>query len=185
LYTAAWVGNLELIRFFVKQGADVNVKNQEGWTPVFAAVAQGHKHVVKALAVDYKCDVNVQSNQGTTPLYHAAEGGRYSITKIMLDAGADTELGKKKSWKPIHGAVYNYHAKVTALLIERGAKLDVHNSELKVCRRAVHIHTLAYIQHYSLLCLSIGLHASAYRNFNEKTEFRGHWFAGRQSRRQR
>jgi len=131
LYTAAWVGNLELIRFFVKQGADVNVKNQEGWTPVFAAVAQGHKHVVKALAVDYKCDVNVQSNQGTTPLYHAAEGGRYSITKVLLDVGADTELSKKGSWKPIHGAVYNYHAKVTSLLIEHGAKLDVHNSELK------------------------------------------------------
>ena len=96
----------------MKQGADVNVKNQEGWTPVFAAVAQGHKHVVKALAVDYKCDVNVQSNQGTTPLYHAAEGGRYSITKVLLDVGADTELSKKGSWKPIHGAVYNYHAKV-------------------------------------------------------------------------
>lgn len=66
---------------------------------------QGHKHVVKALATEYKAQVNVQSNQGTTPLYHACEGGRYSITKTLLEAGADTELGQKDSWKPIHGAV--------------------------------------------------------------------------------
>jgi ankyrin repeat protein len=131
LYTAAWVGNLDLIRFFVKQGADVNVKNQEGWTPIFAAVAQGHKHIVKALAEEYSAKINVQSNQGTTPLYHACEGGRYTITKLLLDAGADVELGKKDSWKPIHGAVYNYHAKVTALLIAKGANLNTPNKELK------------------------------------------------------
>lgn len=131
LYTAAWVGNLDLIRFFVKQGADVNVKNQEGWTPIFAAVAQGHKNVVEALAKEYSAKVNVQSNQGTTPLYHACEGGKYTITKMLLDAGADVELGKKDSWKPIHGAVYNYHAKVTALLIAKGANLNTPNKELK------------------------------------------------------
>ena len=131
LYTAAWVGNIDLIRFFVKQGADVNVKNQEGWTPIFAAVAQGHKNVVEALAKEYNAKVNVQSNQGTTPLYHACEGGRYTITKLLLDAGADVELGKKDSWKPIHGAVYNYHAKVTALLIAKGANLNTPNKELK------------------------------------------------------
>ena len=68
-------------------------------------VSQGHKHVVKALASEYKAQVNVQSNQGTTPLYHACEGGRYSITKTLLEAGADTELGQKDGRKPIHGAV--------------------------------------------------------------------------------
>jgi hypothetical protein len=30
-------------------------------------------------------------------------------------------------------ARYNYHAKVTALLVERGAKLNVANSEVIVC----------------------------------------------------
>jgi len=131
LYTACYVGNLSLVRFFMEQGADVNIQNKEGFTPLFAAVSQGHKHVVAPLLDEYKAKVNVQSNQGTTALFHAAEGGRYSIAKMLLDAGAQVDLGKEDGWTPLQGAVFNYHSKVTRLLIERGADVNRRNAELK------------------------------------------------------
>jgi len=129
LYTACWVGNLELVRFFIKNGANVNATNKEGWSCLHAGTFQGHKHIVKALLEEYDAEFDVQSNSGTTPLYHAAEAGHYTITKMLLEKGADVELGK--NWKPIHGAVFNYHNKVTRLLIDHGADVDSKNVELK------------------------------------------------------
>jgi ankyrin repeat protein len=129
LYTACWVGNLELVRFFIKNGANVNATNKEGWSCLHAGTFQGHKHIVKALLEEYDAEFDVQSNSGTTPLYHAAEAGHYTITKMLLEKGADVELGK--NWKPIHGSVFNYHNKVTRLLIDHGADVDSKNVELK------------------------------------------------------
>ena len=112
-------------------GADVDVTNNDGWAPLHAGVSQGHKEVARALVQEYDAKTNVMSNDGTTPLYFAAEGGRFSITRMLLDAGADVNLGRKDGWKPIHGSVFNYHAKVTKLLVQHGADINLANAELK------------------------------------------------------
>ncbi len=49
LFAAALNGNLPVVRKLVADGANVNVKNQKGETPLLAAAANGHLEVAKFL----------------------------------------------------------------------------------------------------------------------------------------
>lgn len=38
--------------------ADVNARNNDGWTPLHRAAYSGHLEIVKLLVVEFKADVN-------------------------------------------------------------------------------------------------------------------------------
>jgi ankyrin repeat protein len=54
-------------------GADVNLGDEEGCTPLFIAAQKGHLAVLRCLLDELGADVNQASNRGFTPLMIAAE----------------------------------------------------------------------------------------------------------------
>ena len=75
-------------------------------------------------------DVN-ERVMGTTPLLEAVFYkccASLDIIRLLLDKGADPNLGTSVGWKPIHYAVDNDNANVVKLLIDRGADVTVVNS---------------------------------------------------------
>jgi ankyrin repeat protein len=88
LQFAASGGKVEMIRFLVKRGADVNygVKTK-GQTALLYAIFGGHIEAVKTL-IELKANVNAKTKNGDTPLTAAARGDQEDIIAILKAAGA-------------------------------------------------------------------------------------------------
>ncbi|MFA4829695.1 MAG: ankyrin repeat domain-containing protein [Thermodesulfovibrionales bacterium] len=74
-------------------------------------------------------DVN-ERVMGTTPLLEAVFYkccASLDIIRLLLDKGADPNLGTSSGWKPIHYAVDNGNVNVVKLLLDRGADITVRN----------------------------------------------------------
>ncbi len=85
---AAAVGNQELLRIFLLTGADPNVRNATGETPLHLAARHGHLAVVREL-IGRGARVNAQTRfTHATPLLYAAELGRKPVIRLLLAAGA-------------------------------------------------------------------------------------------------
>ena len=71
---AAANGNLEVVKYLLENGVDVNIKDGDvdGTTPVFHAASMGYLEVVKTL-VDAGAHFNIKDENGYTPLMYAAE----------------------------------------------------------------------------------------------------------------
>jgi len=90
LHYAAREGHLERVRFFVGEGADVNLPNQNtrddrgfGRTPLHYAAINGHENVVYFL-LENGANVNAVDGLGQTPLHLAAHGGFLEVVKLLV-----------------------------------------------------------------------------------------------------
>ena len=66
IYVAAQGGDIEAVKEFLASGTDVNVKDEDGDTPLLEASGGGHKEVVELL-IAAGADVNAKSVYGITP----------------------------------------------------------------------------------------------------------------------
>ncbi|KAF8848373.1 hypothetical protein BDZ45DRAFT_556275, partial [Acephala macrosclerotiorum] len=69
-------------------------------------------------------EVNVESFSWGTPLYSAAFRGHTGVVKILLEAGADINLGWKEE-SPLHAAICQGHVEVIKLLEDKEGSLTV------------------------------------------------------------
>ncbi|MBI9069293.1 MAG: ankyrin repeat domain-containing protein [Salinivirgaceae bacterium] len=88
LMLAANLGNAELLTYFIKKGASVNVDNGFGTTALHFASLSGNLESVKFL-IKNGAKVNVKSQQGNSPIHYAARSGSFEIVKLLVDQGAD------------------------------------------------------------------------------------------------
>ena len=58
-------GNVEVVKFFIKNGVNVNEKDKMGYPPIFQAVFSGKLEVVKLL-VENGADIDVKTFSGTS-----------------------------------------------------------------------------------------------------------------------
>ena len=105
-------------------GADVNVKDDSGWTPLYHAASEGHTEIAKLL-LDAGADVNVKDDSGWTPLHHTASGGLTEIAKLLLDAGADVNVKDDSGWTPLYHTASGGHTEIATLLLDAGADVNV------------------------------------------------------------
>ena len=64
LFLAAGEGKLDVVRYLLDEGADVNARENWGSTPLIEAAYSGHIDVIKELLLR-GADINVISEQGT------------------------------------------------------------------------------------------------------------------------
>ena len=60
-------GHHQVMELLLKEGADVNIQNNDGWTALMIASDDGHHQVVELLLKE-GADVNIQNNNGWTAL---------------------------------------------------------------------------------------------------------------------
>ncbi len=74
LHVAAYAGRIEICKFLLEAGADVNVKNQKGATPLLVGLSRGTIACVPTLLA-HGADVNSRDIQGRTALMFLAMYG--------------------------------------------------------------------------------------------------------------
>jgi ankyrin repeat protein len=87
-YIAAMKGNVEMSSLLITHGALVATKDNEGNTPLHAAVFNTHVKLA-LLFLRKEAPVNARNNDGTTALIAAAFLGLEKLVTTLLDAGAD------------------------------------------------------------------------------------------------
>ncbi|AOA65270.1 hypothetical protein PP7435_CHR4-0365 [Komagataella phaffii CBS 7435] len=70
IWVAASDGELAKVQNWVeKHGLSPNEKDPNGYTPIHAAAAYGHKELIRYL-IEKGADINIQDQDGDTPLHH-------------------------------------------------------------------------------------------------------------------
>lgn len=88
LMMAALKGHAEIVRRLVARDADIN---KPGWAPLHYAATGGHLEIMEFL-LEHHAFIDAESPNGTTPLMMAAHYGSTAAVKMLLEAGADTNM---------------------------------------------------------------------------------------------
>ncbi len=99
LYSAAEIGDLNLVKLLLDNGANIEAKNGEYQaTPLHGAVENYRLDVVKLL-LNCGANVNAEDKGNWTPLHYAADTNSLDIVKVLVDAHAN--LGAKGNYGKI------------------------------------------------------------------------------------
>jgi ankyrin repeat protein len=119
---AAQNGNLDLIKRMIKDGIDINIQDEYGWTALQLASRKGHLDVVKFL-IEYGADLNAQNDDGWTALHLASLNRCLDIVKVLIEAGSDLNIKTCGGSSALYVANDNNYLDVVRVLIEAGAIL--------------------------------------------------------------
>ena len=78
------------VRFLLQRGADPNIRNKKGITPLQLATAMGFADGVEAL-IRGGANVNVGDQTGETPLIAAVHQRNTELVRVLLAQGADPD----------------------------------------------------------------------------------------------
>ncbi len=118
LYVASMLGHLDVVKYLVAHGADVNAKNQFGNTLLHKASEYGYLDGMKCL-VELGADVEAKNGGGNTPLHKASEYGHLDVVKYLVAYGADVKAKDNYGRTPLHRAREEGHAEVVAYFVEQ------------------------------------------------------------------
>jgi ankyrin repeat protein len=108
-------GSTAVLRRLIQLGADVNVQDQGGRSPLIVAVLMNRVEAV-GLLLAAGADVNRQDRHGATALFYAADAGLFELAKLLLNRGADPELADNGGNTPIQIAEAKSFPKIVHLL---------------------------------------------------------------------
>ncbi len=112
---------LNIINALIKEGADVNTKDQNGETPLHYAAQNGSTHIAKLLIAN-SAVVNAKNNNNETPLCCAILWGYKDVSELLIIKGSDLNTKTIKGHTPLTIAKEMNYQGLCELLREYGAK---------------------------------------------------------------
>ncbi|MBE0713271.1 MAG: ankyrin repeat domain-containing protein, partial [Candidatus Aminicenantes bacterium] len=91
LHYAVYYGNETVADYVLKNGADLNVKDQRNLTPVWFSVSGGRPAMLKKL-IALGADLKVQNQAGDNLLFRAVNGGNLEVISLLLDNGFTVDM---------------------------------------------------------------------------------------------
>ena len=105
---------------------DVDISNKFGETPLMIASIEGNLPVAKALIQGRKAKVD---HIGWTPLHYACAKGQLEIAQYLLANGAIVDSLSPGNTTPLMMAVQSGNEVLVKLLLDKGADLQLRNSQ--------------------------------------------------------
>ena len=146
-------GHEDLVKLLLNMGADPNLANQRGCTPLHFAV--GNFGTVKfvvgtvKLLLEARADPDKADENGNTPLNCGTMFSRTESVKLLLEAGGEPKTANKKGETPLYWAAVHGHKGLVKFLIDRGAKLNAATNT----REETPLHMAAAYRHIDVVQL--------------------------------
>ena len=147
---------IETIKLLLEHGAKVNMQykvltSNMIWSPLMMACLTGHVETIELL-LEHGADVNMLTNDGISALIMASANGIVEVVKVLLDHGALVNMQKDCSeilkkladgqdlmrvlrdlnilniTSPLETACHFGHIEIVRLLLDRGARVNVHRN---------------------------------------------------------
>jgi len=116
-------GNKYIVEKWIQKGANVNQKNEKGYTPLHIASTYGHIGIVNLL-IEKGTNINEKADNGATPLHLASKFGHKNIVELLIEKDAIINVKKRNGETPLHLAAKNGYFEIFYLLIEKKANLN-------------------------------------------------------------
>lgn len=96
----------------------ISVRDGQGRTPLYAAVARGDIDMTRALLISSKSSQidRVENTYGWSPLIVASVRGYQEVVELLLQQGADTEIRDCRGWSAVEHASYRAHMSIVDAL---------------------------------------------------------------------
>jgi ankyrin repeat protein len=89
LWHAAYCQNTELIEYLLLAGAQVDISDNSGRTPLKASLHRKGGLTSARILIEYGADINTSDNRGLRPIHIATAQGDEELVRLLLAHGAD------------------------------------------------------------------------------------------------
>ena len=130
LFWAVYYEEADMVSLLLDAGADANVQNRYGLTPLIQSSITGNGEIISML-LDAGADANARTLQGDTALMNAAKAGSVQGVQALIEAGAGVEARDAYSFQsPLMWAAAFNQAEIVRILAENGADVNARSAEL-------------------------------------------------------
>jgi ankyrin repeat protein len=124
LIKAAGNGDTAAVRQMLEKGANIEAKDDKGYTALITAAYLGNTEVVKLLLAK-GANIDAMNDEGSTALIKAVFSGFLSgsneVVKLLLTKGANVEVRDKRGYTALDEARQLPNDEAVTLLKEHGA----------------------------------------------------------------
>ena len=124
LFQASTIGDVAEIKSLVARGANVNLADEDDWTPLQLASQNGCVEAIKAL-IEAEANVNLADKDGWTTLHLASQSGHSEVVKLLVEIGLDVNALNRYDRTPLHLASRIGYSEVVEFLIENKADFNI------------------------------------------------------------
>ncbi|XP_044729552.1 serine/threonine-protein phosphatase 6 regulatory ankyrin repeat subunit A-like [Chrysoperla carnea] len=139
---AVLAGNKDIVETLLKTKPHINIKDPEYAELLHSAIIKGHTHLVKYF-IKKGFDVNSNNFLNVTPLYIAAGIDQEEIAEILITNGANVNV-VTEGGAPLHVATEHGHNNVVQILLRNGASIDIKDSKNRTPLELAVVH--GYVQ---------------------------------------
>ncbi|KAK4874602.1 hypothetical protein RN001_013962 [Aquatica leii] len=106
LHQAVLYNEIEDARFLIKNGANIELTNIRGETPLHIAASRGFTEIINLL-ISKKAKINPIAEGRTSPLFLAVQNRHIEAAKLLINNGAHVDFENLNGDTPLHIAAYN------------------------------------------------------------------------------
>jgi len=126
LLSALMKGYFDLAKFLIAKGANVNIKNIRGTSPLLIEARSRTPNMeIVNLLLEHGVDVNAQDFKGITPLLQAVVNENLKLAQLLLDHGADIDAQTTDGKTLLMLAGHFYTQKILVWLLNKGASVNI------------------------------------------------------------
>jgi ankyrin repeat protein len=129
LQLASGKGHIEIVEFLLNHGADIELENIHGETPLMLAARYaryGQYETIKTL-LEHGAKVNHKGKYGGTALHMAAMYSGEKVINLLISYGADVNARDEHQSTPLHQAAMLSNIEAAKALVEHGADIFAKN----------------------------------------------------------
>ena len=141
LIRACYTAQAESVTVLLKNKADPNISDDEGYTSLHAAVYGNCTYDTLKEIIAHEAYLDAQKLDGQTALFLACLRKRHDMAKILLESTANPNIASTKGNTSLHGAVDGgCSKKIIKAIIKHGADVNATNKNsvtalMKACEK--------------------------------------------------